>query len=310
MIKLINGDCLIENEKIESGSVDLILTDLPYGTVKGINNINHGMSGKCDWDMAIDPIKIFNIANRILRENGKMVLFSQEPYTSSLISNAIHDVPFCYRMIWEKDHFANSLIAQKAPVSYFEDILVFNKSYDSLLQNPLRNYFRTVFDFMEMSKTEIKESLGQDLDHVFRLESNQFKLCTENAYNKLIKQCCIESMNGFKTYEELKKINSKYLPTFNLWQGNKYKSNILRYTKDYDGYHPTQKPIALLEDIIKTYTNKGDNTVDLTGGSGSTAVACVDTDRNCTSIEKELKFHKLQIERCRIMKIDKASRLF
>ncbi len=73
-MKLIHGDCLIESNQIESGSVDLILTDLPYGTMNGYNGI--------DWDFAIDPIKVFEIANRILRKNGKMVLFSQEPYTN------------------------------------------------------------------------------------------------------------------------------------------------------------------------------------------------------------------------------------
>ena len=140
-VKLLQGDCLIESEKIKSGSVDLILTDLPYGTVQGIggnDGIDHGMVGKTEWDVAIEPARIYDIANRILRRNGKLVLFSQEPYTTRLITEAIPNLPFSYRMIWEKDHFANSLIAKKAPVSYYEDVLVFNKDYDVDNLHPLR----------------------------------------------------------------------------------------------------------------------------------------------------------------------------
>jgi len=89
---ILHGDCLEQSEQIESGSVDLILTDPPYGTMNGFNGI--------DWDFIINPADIFSIANRILRKNGKLILFSQEPYTSQLITNAIANVPFSYRMIW------------------------------------------------------------------------------------------------------------------------------------------------------------------------------------------------------------------
>ena len=79
MIKLLHGDCLERMKEIESGSVDLILTDLPYGTVKGIadsDSISHGMKNKTQWDTVIDCDKIHAEANRILRKNGKMVLFA------------------------------------------------------------------------------------------------------------------------------------------------------------------------------------------------------------------------------------------
>ena len=97
--------------------------------------------------------------------------------------------------------------------------------------------------------------------------------------------------------EYLKAIDDQFkkdLPsTFNLWEGNKYKSNILKYRKDYDGYHPTQKPILLLEDLIKTFSNKGDLVVDLTIGSGSTAVACINTNRNFIGIELDDKYFEI-----------------
>ena len=124
------GRMKIESDKIESGSVDLILTDLPYGTVNGLGNsvdISHGMKNKTDWDVVIDTDKIIQIANRILRKNGKMVLFAQQPFTNELINKALPNLPFNYAMIWEKDHFANALTAKKAPLNYYEDVLVFSK---------------------------------------------------------------------------------------------------------------------------------------------------------------------------------------
>src|SRR5690554_1576162 len=138
-VNLYKGDCLTEHERIESGSVDLILCDPPYGTVKDAPSTWD--ADKTKWDTALNPTDIFEISNRILRRNGKLVLFSQEPYTSRLITESIPNLPFGYRMIWEKDTFANHLIAKKAPVSYYEDILVFSKAspkLDLLKQNPLR----------------------------------------------------------------------------------------------------------------------------------------------------------------------------
>ena len=100
-------------------------------------------------------------------------------------------------------------------------------------------------------------------------------------------------MKGFKLYTELEKINA----TFNLWEGGKFKSNILKYKKDYNGYHPTQKPILLLEDLIKTFSNENDLVVDLTMGSGSTGVACLNTNRKFIGIEKDPEYFKIAEKR-------------
>ena len=303
-IKLLQGDCLIESDNIPSGSVDLILTDLPYGTMNGFNGI--------DWDFAIDPKEVYARANRILRKNGKMVLFSQEPYTSKLINNAIPNVPFNYRMIWEKDNFANALLVNKAPVSYYEDILVFSKAHqkhDFEGKHPLRDYFSEVLEYVGVPKKIIIERIGQRADHTFRTNSTQFTLCTEETYDDIIKYFGIDSMEGFKRFSELKTINEEYREDllqrmnddnpsiFNLWEGKKYKSNILKYRKDYDGYHPTQKPVALLEDLIKTFSNEGDTVVDLTMGSGSTGVACKNTGRNFIGIELDDEYFGIAKER-------------
>src|SRR5690625_3466636 len=104
-------------------------------------------------------------------------------------------------------------------------------------------------------------------------------------------------MDGFIPYEELREIDRSFDAVFNLPPGAKYKSNILKYKKDYDGYHPTQKPVALLEDLIKTFSNEGDTVVDLTMGSGSTGAACKNTGRNFIGIELDEEYFKIATER-------------
>ena len=299
-MKLIHGDCLLESEQIESGSVDLILTDLPYGVVKMKESAgNYKVLNTAEtWDKAIEPKSIYEIANRILRKNGKMVLFSQEPYTSQLITNAIPNVPFSYRAVWEKNDFANGLGVNKAMVSYFEDVLVFSKNYDQDGLHPLREYFKSVMDFIGLGLKQINNKLGhRRAEHTFYFNSTQFELCTEQTYTELIDVFHIDKMDGFKKFSELESINSTFNSTFNLWQGKKYKSNILKYKKDYDGYHPTQKPVLLLEDLIKTFSNEGDLVVDLTMGSGSTGVACVNTKRDFIGIELDEGYFKIAKDR-------------
>ena len=332
-IELMQGDCLIESDKIESGSVDLILTDLPYGTMKNMRNPERpkswGNENYLKWDTIIEPKKVYEIANRILRKNGKMVLFCQEPFTNQLINDAIPNVPFSYRAIWEKNDFANCLFAKKAMVNYYEDILVFSKNHDLEGMHPLRPYFKIVMDFIGLNlkkintklghrkaehtfyvtpKQAVIKEIGQKADHVTRIGSSQFGLCTEKTYNELINVFGIDKMQGFKEFKELDKINSVFNSVFNLWEGNKYKSNILKYKKDYNGYHPTQKPILLLEDLIKTFSNAGDTVVDLTMGSGSTGIACINTNRRFIGIEKDDKY--FEIAKTRIEDRQNQLRLF
>jgi len=308
--RLFLGDCLIESDKIESGSVDLILTDLPYGTVEGIGNnenIQHGMKGKTEWDSIIETERVMLIADRILRKNGKMILFAQQPFTTELINKAIPNLPFNYAMIWIKDHFANSLIAKKAPVSYFEDILVFSKRECYEAKHPLRE---TMLKYVtKYGKDFIIKLFAQEGRYTSELSARvhasykfgfndgmRFDLMDKTLYKYLS-----EHIDFNETYTELKKVDTeykqKYRSTFNLWEGNKYKSNILKYRKDYDGYHPAQKPVLLLEDLIKTFSNEGDLVVDLTMGSGSTGVACKNTNRNFIGIEMDDKYFEIASKR-------------
>jgi site-specific DNA-methyltransferase (adenine-specific) len=300
MIQLIQGDCLIESDKIENGSIDLILTDLPYGTIKNIPL--KGYENKTtEWDEVIDTNKIYKVADRLLRKNGKMVLFAQQPFTTELIAKAIPNLPFSYSMIWEKDHFANALTAKKAPLNYYEDVLVFSKNHEFEGLHPLRPYFKQVFEYVGHTKKRILEQVGQKADHVFRFNSSQFDLCTVETYEDLIYYYCIDSMVGFKNFDYLaqedEKFKTEFASTFNLWEGNKFKSNILKYKKDYNGYHPTQKPVLLLEDLIKTFSNENDLVVDLTMGSGSTGVAAKNLNRSFIGIEQDPNYFKIAKER-------------
>ena len=122
--ELWQGDCLELMKNIPDGSVDLVLTDPPYGTMKGIDD-------KHDWDTIIDTEKMFGEISRVLRRNGKAVLFCQEPYTSHLITSVPPSMLFCYRGIWLKNCSGNSMMAKNAMTSRFEDFCVFVcKNYD------------------------------------------------------------------------------------------------------------------------------------------------------------------------------------
>ena len=305
--ELWQGDCLELMKNIPDGSVDLVLTDPPYGTMKGAA-LDGWKKKTTEWDTAIDPLKIFEQISRVLRPNGKAVLFSQEPYTSRLITSAIPSLPFAYRAMWYKNVHANALLAKSAMVSRYEDICIFTKPHDAECTNELRDYFKRVLEFIGAKsckeinarlghrkaehcfyvtegKKAVKNAIGEKADHTTRIGSSQFSLCTESTYNEIISVFGIDKMYGFLPYAELSRLNEKYTATFNLWQGGKSKSNVLEYKKDNDGYHPTQKPVALLEDLIQTYSNDGDTVLDFTAGSGSTGVACVNTNRQFIGIE-------------------------
>lgn len=293
--EIYQGDCFeIMDKLIEAGiKVDMILTDPPYGTVKGIAKM--GMEGKVDWDEKLNNEKMFDKCEKLLREKGCLCLFSQDPFTYELINEQNKNLPFSYRYVWIKDHFANGLMAKKAPVNYYEDICVFFRKYDIYNENPLRQYFKGILEFMGFSSCkDVNKELGhRRAEHCFYIDSTQFKLCTESVYEELVNKFGLKNYEGFKEYGELKDINEKYSQTFNLPKGKKVKSNVLSYRKDYDGFHPTQKPVGLLEDLIETYTKEDEIILDFTMGSGSTGVACVNTNRKFIGIELEPQYFEI-----------------
>lgn len=292
-----NEDCLEGMKRIPDGSVDMILCDLPYGTMKGAK-LKGWVKETTEWDEVIDTGRLFLEYERVLRMNGVAILFSQEPYTSHLRMFRSENLFFLYPMIWKKDHFANVLMVNKAPVSYFEDINVFSKKYDKQNLHPLRGYFKKILEFVGVKPSKINSVLGhRRAEHCFYTESSQFGLCSEKTYQELISKFEINKMNGFKDFSELKKIDKTFKRTFNLQSGKKYNSNVLEFKKDYEGLHPTQKPVALFEHLIKIYTNEGDTVLDNCMGSGTTAIAAINTNRNFIGFELDETYYNLSLDR-------------
>ena len=297
-----NMDCLEWMKQIPDGTIDAVICDLPYGTMKTDNPSEAWKQrAQCDWDTIIPTDKLFEQYERVLRVNGVAVLFSMEPYTNHLRSFRYQNsnFQFCYPMIWKKDSAGNQLIAKNAPMSYFEDINVFAKRHDSGGQHPLREYSKAVMRYCgAKSCKEINQHLGhRQAEHFFYVDSTQFSLCTEKTYNELIERYRIDKMEGFKTYEELLRIDVRYQRVFNLPQGQQSLSNVLEFAKDTDGFHPTQKPVALIRRLVLTYTNEGDTVLDNCMGSGTTAIACIKERRHFIGFELSKEYFDKAVRR-------------
>jgi DNA modification methylase len=305
MIDLRLGDCLEVMPSIANKSVDMILCDLPYGTTA------------CKWDMIIPFEPLWEQYKRIIKDNGAIVLTASQPFTSALVmSNADN---FSHQWIWIKEQGANPLLANKQPMKNFEDVLVFNKSqYDEFFTDERRIYFKQVLDFIGKNKREIIQETNQGLDHCFRCESLQFGIPTIRNYKLLISLYGIDKMEGFLDYNRIADVPRTYNPqktkgkaytakagkigkvfggklegfiTEN--KGDRFPTSIIKIPRDKTKLHPTQKPVALFEYLIKTYTNEGDLVLDNCTGSGTTGVACKNLNRNCILIEKDEEYFKI-----------------
>lgn len=294
-IKLIKGDCLEQMDKlIKKGTkVDFIITDPPYGTMDTDGGRKIGING---WDKALNPKDIFEKNCKLLRQNGKCVLFSQEPYTNCLINNAIPSLPYSYRAIWLKDTSGNILGCNSAMVGKYEDICLFSKlNIDFDKSNPLRiimkkyvekygkeyivNLFKKEGRYSSDASARVHASYKFGFNKGYRIDLMDKKMYDFLSIN-------IEFEEKYDTLKDLYySYNNQFPSVFNLWEGNKLKYNVLEYKKDKTKLHPTQKPIALLKDLILTYSNKNDTILDFTMGSASTGVACLETNRNFIGIE-------------------------
>lgn len=300
---LMHGDCLERMKEIPDGSVDMVLTDPPYGTVKGVadGDVNHGMKGRTSWDVKLNTAVMLDECNRILRPNGALVMFAQDPYTSELITQTHVNLPFSYRYTWLKDHFANALIAKKAPVNYTEDVLVFFRKYEDKRGHPMQGVFKSELDRVGLSVRDVIEKLGTTHASHFFSEGKQFRVPNAEYLKGLQSLGMCEEL----TIDEIQATQKAFINdfksvnpvVFNLPSDSKYKSNVLEYRKDYTGHHPTQKPVALLEDLINTYTNQGGTVLDFTMGSGSTGVACMNTGRRFTGIELDADYYDIAVNR-------------
>lgn len=225
--KLIHGDCIDKMKSIKDRSIDLILVDPPYG-----------VTARNKWDCAIPLDALWEQYNRIIKENGAIIFFSQGMFTAQLmISNA---KAWRYNLIWEKTQPTGFLNANRMPLRNHEDICVFYKKLPTY--NPQKSSGRT----RKVSTVKHKESCRK----------------TTNYGNY-----------DFTDYDSTQR----------------FPVSVLKFPKDTQksALHPTQKPIALCEWLIKTYTNKGDCVLDSCMGSGSVGIAAIECERNFIGIEKD-----------------------
>ena len=297
MIDLYNDDCMKLLPTIKDNSIDLILCDPPYGTVKGLRTDGWSDISKTAWDNLLPTKPLFKEYERILKPQGTLILFSQEPYTHQLRSLNYPNLKFAYPLYWLKNHFANSLACKKAPVNYIEDLSVWRKQYDTNLVNPLRKYAQTILNYTHKTPKDIERDFNSGcMGHFFRIQSKEFSLPTEKNYQRLCRRYGLLKMTGYIDYQTMKDIHQSYLPTFNR-NGKKTVSNILQYHKPNKRYHPTQKPVELLKYLIKTYTNEGMTVLDNTMGSGSTGVAAKELKRNFIGMELDPKYFEIATQR-------------
>ena len=238
-IELYNGDCLEVMKNIPDKSVDMILCDLPYGTTA------------CKWDSIIPFDPLWEQYNRIIKDNGAIVLFGSEPFTSFLICS--NPTLFKYDIVWNKVNCSSGILAKKRPLKSHENILIFYKKQPTY--NP------------QMEKGTKWHRCGKKERKIAAIYGKEGKL-TERR--------------GGSDETDLK-----------------YPKSILTVSNadNTKRVHPTQKPVALLEWLVKTYTNDGETVLDNCMGSGSTGVACVNTNRNFIGIELDENYFKIAKER-------------
>ncbi len=223
---------------IPSNSIDAIICDLPYGTTN------------CKWDSIIPFEPLWKEYNRIIKENGAIVLTASQPFTSSLIMSNLKI--FKYEWIWQKSHATGHLNSKKQPLRQHENICVFYKK--QCTYNP---------QMIDKNYLDKRTKSGADVD-----------ADVYNKFNKVERQ--IPVTKGYP------KTIQYFATPFKGGEGGK---------------HPTQKPVALMEYLIKTYTNENEIVLDNTMGSGSTMVACINTNRNGIGIEMDAKYFKIAEQR-------------
>ena len=243
-MKLYNNDCLKILPKISDKSINLILTDPPYGTTA------------CKWDSTIPLKPMWNELKRIIKDNGCIVFFGNEPFSSHLrLSNLDY---YRHDWVWEKDNPSGFLLSKKYPLKYFENIMIFAK------KTP--NYYPQYWYTKPMNAVYRKNKCKH------HYEDRQYK--------------------GVKLQESSK----KYINTRKRFPKDIIKFNVVnKFSKIRK--HPKQKPVPLLEYLIKSYTKEKETVLDFSMGSGSTGVACKNLNREFIGIEKDTKYFNLAKDR-------------
>ena len=236
--EIYNGDCLEVMENIPDKSVDMILCDLPYGTTA------------CKWDSVIPFELLWEQYGRIIKDNGAIVLFGIQPFTTIMINSNINN--FKHQWIWDKKNGSNFMQLKRHPNKVHEDIVVFG------------NNGKTVNYYPQMTKGKM------------RTKGNEKSYSEDGVYH---------------AYTTTKTKNDLYYPKSIIEFSNAGRTGKAKKV------HPTQKPVDLLEYLIRTYTNEGEIVLDNCMGSGSTGVACVNTNRKFIGIELDETYFNIAKER-------------
>jgi DNA modification methylase len=316
-----HGDCLDLLPSIPSKSVDMILCDLPYGTTA------------CTWDSIIPLDRLWREYERVIKDNGNIVLTAQGMFGAKLMT--FRETWFNHDYVWIKNQHSNFALVGIQPLRIFENVLVFRPprkdDIDRAFNKELRAYFKQVNEFIGLNRSQIEQIIGnKGYHHSYGVTGCQFELCTQKTYEQLIECFKIDQMQGYLNFETLQSMKEELIPfTFNfddrIKSTKQIKNDAFRSTdtlgncaKDYKGHiskeyenyprntlyfdcergqHPTQKPVALFEYLIRTYSNERELVLDNCSGSGTTAIACLNSNRRFICMERDETYYKRSLER-------------
>lgn len=227
------GDCLEQMKNVPDGSVDMVMTDPPYGTTA------------CKWDSMIPLEPMWEQLRRVTKPNGAIVLMSSQPFTSALVMSNVR--MFRDSLVWKKNVASNFLNANRMHLKRHEDICVFYRKPPT--------YNKQTTPGAPYTQSRAKDDSGE-------------------CYGKV----------------------KQRTDTVNV--GSRNPISVLEVNREV-GLHPTQKPVALMEYLIKTYTNEGETVLDFTMGSGTTGVAAKNLGRNFIGIEMDLDYFETAKRRIR-----------
>jgi len=233
--KIYNMDCLEGMKFIPDKSIDMILCDLPYGTTA------------CKWDEIIPFEPLWEQYDRVIKDNGAIVLTASQPFSSALVASNIK--AFKHEWIWQKEQGVGFQVAKYRPMQEHEHVLVFAKK-------GIRVNYYPIKEMLDKPKKQVRKGNNGDS------ESSPLKYADERT----------------SVYK------------------NRYPKSIKKFNRD-KGLHPTQKPVALFEYLIKTYTNEGETVLDNCIGSGTTAIACMNTKRNYIGFELNKEYFDIAEKR-------------
>lgn len=245
-IELMQGDCIEAMSILQDNSVDAIITDPPYGTTS------------CKWDSVIDFDLMWEQLNRIIKPNGVVVLFAQEPFSSALRMSNIKNYKYDFK--WHKDKCSNFLQAKTLPRKTIEDICIFSNA--GITHNAKIKY---TYNSQLTDRKARKKTPKTEKSDLFKQIRND-KTILESGVDFKSDKNYAESLIYFKTIHKGRE-------------------------------HPTQKPIKLMEYLVKTFSNKNDVVLDFTMGSGTTMVACKNLNRNGIGIEKDPQYYAVAVKR-------------